>query len=174
MNFTLDKSLEILERTPEVLRVLLQDLSDAWLQANEGADTWSPYDVMGHLIHGEKTDWIVRARLILAKEGNKTFEPFDRFAQFRDSQGKSLEDLLTEFQALRHQNLQDLRQFITDESQLSEQGIHPVFGEVTLHQLLASWVVHDLDHISQIVRVMAKHYREDAGPWVAFLKILRS
>jgi hypothetical protein len=173
MNFTIDKSIEILERTPEVLHLLLSGLSADWITANEGENTWNPYDIIGHLIHGEKTDWIVRARLILSNQENKTFVPFDRFAQFENSKGKSLTELLDEFKALRIKNIAALKSMHIDDNTLNQKGIHPDFGEVTLRQLLATWVVHDLDHIAQISRVMAKHYNEDVGPWIEYLKILR-
>lgn len=173
MNVSVEKSIEILERTPDVLINLVQGLSERWTMNNEGADTWSVFDVVGHLIHGEKTDWIIRAQLILSDNKVKTFEPFDRFAQFENSKGKSLEVLLNEFKALRSANVSILRSLRVDDTTLFRIGIHPALGEVTLNQLLATWVVHDLDHISQIARVMAKQYKEEVGPWVEYLKILR-
>jgi hypothetical protein len=174
MQFDLEKSLEILERTPRVLQSLLQNLSLEWTTQNEGPDTWSPYDVVGHLIHGEKTDWIPRAEIILSSRADKTFPPFNRFAQFEESKGKTLPQLLAEFAALREESVKRLRSFQITHQQLKAKGIHPAFGEVTLSQLLATWVVHDLNHISQIVRVMAKQYKEEVGPWIAFLRILQS
>ncbi len=173
MEFSLSKSIEILERTPETLFQLLQNLHPDWTSTNEGVDTWSAYDVIGHLIHGDKSDWVVRAEIILSNRNEKRFEAFDRFAQFEDSKGKTLPQLLTEFNAIRKANIERLRSLnITDED-LMKTGIHPSFGLVTLAQLLATWVVHDLDHISQISRVMAKQYKEEVGPWIAYLKILR-
>jgi len=172
-NFSISKSIEILERTPIVLKQLLEGLSPGWISCNEGAETWSPYDVIGHLIHGEKTDWIPRAEQILAAGTNKTFKAFDRFAQFEDSKGKSLAELLDEFTEIRRSNINTLRLFNIAETDLAKTGIHPAFGVVTLRQLLSTWVVHDLDHLSQITRVMAKQYADEVGPWTAYLKILR-
>lgn len=173
MNFTVEKSIAILERTPDVLSTLLQNLSADWTSSNEGKDTWSVYDVIGHLIHGEKTDWMVRATIILSEQTDKTFEPFDRFAQLKDSKQKSLDQLLDEFMLLRKQNIELLRSKKITDNNLEEKGIHPAFGEITLLQLLATWVVHDLNHIAQITRVMANHYKEEVGPWKAYLKILQ-
>lgn len=173
MNFTVEKSIEILERTPAVLDTLLQNLSDGWTSANEGENTWSVYDIIGHYIHGEKTDWIPRANIILSEKTDKAFVPFDRFAQFRDSQGKSLAELLEEFKLLRKKNIEELQSMRLTDKKILLKGIHPFFGEVTLSQLLAAWVVHDLNHIGQISRVMAKHYKEDVGPWTEYLKILQ-
>jgi len=174
MLFTLTQSTEILERTPGVLEAMLQGISGAWTTANEGGDTWSAYDIVGHLIHGEKTDWIPRAAIILSERADKTFEPFDRFAQFEASRGKSLSQLLEEFRALREKNLALLRSKNLTGADLERKGVHPAFGEVTLSQLLATWVAHDLNHIAQIARVMAKRYQADVGPWIAFLRILQS
>lgn len=172
-HFSIAKSLEILERTPVVLEHLLANLSPSWTIQNEGGETWNAYYVIGHLIHGEKTDWLVRAELILSDNSNKLFRPFDRFAQFENSNGKTLQELLIEFKAIRNANIAQMRSMNLGESDLVKKGVHPVFGEVTLRQLIATWVVHDLDHLSQISRVMAKHYKEDVGPWIEFLKILR-
>ena len=173
MNFSIDQSIEILERTPEVLHLMLNGLSDEWITATEGENTWSPYDIIGHFIHGEKTDWIVRAQLILSDEVDKTFIPFDRFAQYENSKGKTLDDLLDEFKTLRSKNIELLKSMKVDENKVIKKGIHPDFGEVSLSQLLAAWVVHDLNHISQIARVMAKQYTVEVGPWIEYLKILR-
>lgn len=173
MNFSLPNSLEILERTPEVLSHLLRGLSDEWTTANEGENTWSAYDVVGHLIHGEQTDWLVRAELILSDRVDKRFEPFDRFAQFEASRGKSLNQLLDEFKTVRAANVAKLRGLALSDQDLTKTGLHPTFGEVTLKQLLATWVVHDLDHLAQIARVMARQYKDQVGPWVEFLKIVR-
>lgn len=174
MNFSVTRSIEILERTPYVLEVLLRDLSPFWVENNEGADTWSPYDVMGHLIHGDRTDWIARLRIILSDGNQKTFATFDRFAQFQESKGKTLADLLGEFKSVRAANVATLRSLNLSDDDLKKTGIHPVFGEVTLAQLLSTWTVHDLDHISQISRVMAKQFHDDVGPWKEYLKVLRS
>ena len=174
MNFTLEKSLEILERTPKVLITMLQDISDDWTSANEGGETWSVYDILGHLIHGEKTDWVPRADIILSETTDKAFKPFDRFAQFEDSKGKSLNQLLDEFKILREHNVEHLRSKKLTDKNLEEKGIHPAFGEVTLSQLLSTWVAHDLNHIAQISRVMAKQYLTEVGPWTAYLKIMQT
>lgn len=173
MQFNLANSTEILQRTPSVLRAMLQGLSDEWLYANEGEGTWSPYEVVGHLIHGEKTDWIPRMEIILSDKADKTFEPFDRFAQLTEER-KPLDALLDEFDVLRAESLQILQSRSISDDDLIKTGIHPAFGEVRLYQLLSTWVAHDLGHIAQIARVMAKQYKEDAGPWVAYLRILQS
>ena len=165
MNFDLPNTLAILERTPEVLTSYLEDLPDDWLKQNEGSDTWSPYDVIGHLIVGEKTDWIPRTRIILSDSNNKAFEPFDRFAQFNEVQSKPIHVMLDEFSRLRHQNLRELISFQITPTDLEKTGIHPEFGQVTLKQLLATWTVHDLGHIAQISRVMVFQYSEEVGPW---------
>jgi hypothetical protein len=173
MDFTINRSIEILQRTPAVLKAMLQGLADDWILGNEGKGTWNAYDVIGHLIHGEKTDWIPRTKIILSDEKDKTFKQFDRFAQFEESKGKSLQQLLDEFTALRKQNIELLLSYNINSETLNQKGIHPAFGEVSLSQLLAAWVVHDLDHIVQISRVMAKQYSSAVGPWTAYLKVLR-
>jgi hypothetical protein len=173
MKFTLDKSMEILERTPTVLDTLLSGISSEWTSANEGGETWSAYDIVGHLIHGEITDWMPRAEIILSSKADKTFEPFDRFYQFQVSKGKSLAQLLNEFKTLREKNITFLRSKKISHIDFEKTGVHPAFGEVTLAQLLSTWVVHDLNHIAQITRVMAKRYKEEVGPWTAYLKILQ-
>ena len=173
MEFSIDKSLQILERTPTVLYHLLNGISTDWTLANEGDETWSAFDVIGHLIHGDKTDWISRAEQILSDEPDKKFKSFDRFAQFENSKGKNLEQLLIEFSEIRIANIKKLCDLKITDKDLQKTGIHPTFGEVTLSQHLSTWVVHDLDHISQISRVMAKQYKEQTGPWIAFLKILK-
>jgi hypothetical protein len=171
MFFNIDESLEILERTPLVLITLLNNLDEKWTSNNEGENTWSPYDVIGHLIHGEKTDWIPRMMIILGEDENKNFVPFDRFAQFEESKGKSLAELLDEFKNRRRESLTKLKSIILNEELLEKHGIHPEFGEVTLKQLLATWVVHDLAHLCQISRVMAKQYEEEIGPWIKYFSI---
>ena len=173
MEFKLETSIEILERTPIVLITLLRDLSAAWTSNNEGGQTWSVYDVVGHLIQGEKTDWITRAEIILSESDEKKFEPFDRFAQFQDSKGKSLTQLLEEFKMLREKNIERLRAKNLTRDDFAKTGTHPAFGEVTLGQLLSTWVVHDLNHIAQISRVMAKQYQTEVGPWLQYLGILK-
>jgi hypothetical protein len=172
MNFTLDQATMVLERTPSVLRTLLSGLPEAWIMCDEGPDTFSPFENVGHMIHGEKADWIVRARRILDQGANRRFDPFDRFAHRAESAGKSIEDLLDEFDHLRRANLDTLRSWSIDERQLDLVGEHPALGTVTLRQLLATWVAHDLGHVAQISRVMAKRYREDIGPWQAYLPIV--
>jgi hypothetical protein len=148
-------------------------LSPEWTDPNEGDNTWSPFDVIGHLIHGEKTDWIIRAKIILADGPIKEFESFDRFAQFENSKGKTLNQLLDEFEMLRVQNLEQLRSMNISIKDLSLEGTHPQFGKVTLKELLATWATHDLGHIAQISRVMAKQYKAEVGPWIEYLGILK-
>jgi hypothetical protein len=172
MEFDLTKGIAVLERTPAAMRALLAGLPDAWTTGNEGPETWSPYDIMGHLIHGERTDWIPRARIILDQGANRRFTPFDRFAQFRESQGRSLSELLDEFDRLRADNLATLAGWRLADPQLALEGEHPELGRVTLRQLLATWVAHDLGHIAQTTRVMAKQYRNAVGPWRAYLPVL--
>ena len=172
MNFDLTAGIPILERTPRVLRTMLGGLSSEWIDATEGPETWSPYVIVGHLIHGERTDWIPRAKIILAQGDDRRFTPFDRFAQFRESDGKSLADLLDEFEKLRGDSMATLSSWKLTDEQLALEGEHPAFGSVTLRQLLATWVAHDLGHIAQTVRVMAKQYREAVGPWREYLPVM--
>ncbi len=162
----------ILERTPAAVSALLDGVPDVWSRATEGEGTWSPSDVVGHLVHGELTDWMPRARHILAGDP-RPFAPFDRAAQFTESGGKSLRDLLSAFAELRRRNLDELLAMNLGEGDLKRTGRHPELGEVTLGQLLATWVVHDLDHVAQIARTMAKVYTDAVGPWAAYLSILR-
>jgi uncharacterized damage-inducible protein DinB len=173
MEFETNKAISVLEKTPSVLRTLLEDLAKEWIHQNEGENTWSPYDIVGHLIHGEKTDWIARAEIILENDLDKKFESFDRFAQFENSKGKSLNQLLDEFEKLRIENLNKLKQMDLSTENLTLEGIHPEFGPVTLKQLLATWVAHDLNHIAQISRVMAKQFKTEVGPWKEYLGILK-
>ena len=170
--FDLRAGIAVLERTPVTLREMLAGLPSQWTDGDEGPETWSPYVVVGHLVHGERTDWIPRARLILGQGANRRFEPFDRFAQFRESKGKSLEKLLDEFADLRRRNLATLRDWRLTAQQLDLEGEHPELGAVTLGQLLATWVAHDLGHVAQIARVMARQYRDAIGPWRAYLTIM--
>ena len=151
---------------------MLADLPPAWTDADEGPDTWSPYVIVGHLIHGERTDWIPRAQIILEQGANRRFTPYDRFAQFHESKGKTLAQLLDEFDRLRADNLKTLRGWNLTVAQLSLTGEHPEFGPVTLAQLLSTWVGHDLGHIAQTARVMAKQYRDAVGPWRAYLPVM--
>jgi hypothetical protein len=173
-NFNLDKSLEMLSRTPDVLQALLLNLSEDWTAQNEGQDTWTPHEVVGHLVHLERTDWLVRVDIIVSEGGDRRFAPVNRTAQISENAGKSLEYLITEFKQLRSQNIARLKSRNLQEEDMSRTGIHPEFGEVTLAQLLATWTVHDLTHTTQIIRVMAKHYKEDVGPWIKFLSVLKS
>ncbi|WP_430968396.1 DinB family protein [Spongiimicrobium sp. 2-473A-2-J] len=173
MKFELNKGMAVLERTPEVLKTMLARLPEEWTHKNEGGDSWSPFDVVGHLIHGEKTDWMVRTGIILGAGSNKTFEPYDRFAQFENSRGKTLDVMLAEFTALRSQNLTTLRSKQLSPVDLEKKGVHPELGPVSLSQLLAAWVVHDLGHIAQVSRVMAKQYSTEVGPWTKYLTILK-
>ena len=168
----LNDTLALLSRTPAALDALLRDLPDTWTHTREGDDTWSPFDIVGHLIHGERTDWMTRARMILESGEERTFDRFDRVAQMRDSEGKSLAGLLDEFAQLRGENLRDLRALNLTEEDLARRGRHPAFGPVTLSQLLSTWAVHDLTHLHQISRVMAHQYEEAVGPWTAYLGVL--
>ena len=170
--YSLDKSYQILERTPAVLKTLLGNLDADWIMNNEGPETFSSYDVVGHLIHGEKTDWKERITRILEYGNTKGFDVFDRFAHYTDSRGKSFEQLLDEFKQLRNENIFWLKSLQLSAADLNKKGLHPVLGEVTLKNLLATWVAHDLTHIAQITRVMAKQYKEEMGPWPEFFRIL--
>lgn len=172
MPFNLDETVALLERTPKALDVFLRDLPDAWTQTNEGHDTWSPFGVIGHLIHGERTDWIPRVRRLLESGESRAFDPFDRLAQTRESEGKTLGQLLDEFAQLRSQNLATLRSFDLKPQDYSRRGKHPSLGTVTLANLLATWAAHDLTHLHQISRVMAHQYRGDVGPWSAYLGVM--
>jgi hypothetical protein len=172
MKYSLERSYEILDRTPAVLQALLAGLPDDWIIPNEGPETFSPYDVIGHLIHGEKTDWVVRAKMILEFGNTQTFVKWNRFAQYEESKGKSLQQLLDEFDAIRKENMVWFKSLNLTEDDLDKQGMHPVLGEVTLRNLLVTWAVHDLTHISQITRVMAKQYKDEMGPWPQFFRIL--
>jgi hypothetical protein len=169
----LEESIAVLERTPEVLTVLLRGLAEGWTHATEGLETWSPYDVMGHLIHGEQTDWMPRIEMILEHGTSRKFAPFDREAQFQIGDRPHLEALLDEFVALRRKTLAKLRQLDLKPEQLELEGMHPAFGPVTLRQLIATWTAHDLAHLVQVTRVMAKRYREEVGPWAAYLSVMR-
>ena len=170
--FDLANAIEVLERTPATFRALLGGLPEAWTTPNEGPDTFSAFDNLGHLVHGERTDWIPRARIILEHGRSRPFEPFDRFAQTRESVGKRVHDLLDELATLRAQNLETLRGWRLTDRELALEGEHPALGRVTLAQLLATWVVHDLGHLAQTSRVMAKQWRDEVGPWRAYLPIV--
>ena len=170
--FVLDDAIAILARTPAVLDALLRALPDGWIVAHEGGDTWSPFDVIGHLIHGERTDWMPRARIILEHGEGRAFDKFDRFAQFDQSQGRTLASLLDELAAVRQESLRQLQSLALSEQDLDRRGRHPELGVVTLRQLLATWVAHDLDHVMQIVRVLGRQYSDEVGPWRAYLRII--
>lgn len=172
MDFDLATGTAVLERTPGTLRALLAGLPPGWTHANEGPETWSPFDVVGHLIYGERANWIPRARLILDQRPERRFTPFDRFAMFRESEGKSLAELLDELARLRAESLATLAGWKLSDADLALEGEHPEFGAVTLRQLLATWVAHDLAHLAQTARVMAKQYRDAVGPWRAFLPVM--
>lgn len=170
--FSLPDAIAVLTRTPATLHALLRGLPDLWVHGNEATDTWSPFDIVGHLIIGERTDWMPRARIILEQGEARPFDPFDRFAQTKESQGKSLEQLLDEFARLRKENLAALQALNLQPEDLTRRGRHPELGVVTLSELLATWAVHDLTHLHQLCRVMAHQYRDAVGPWRAYLGVL--
>jgi hypothetical protein len=171
--FRLADAVEVLRRTPAVLRAQLEGLPDFWLRADEGEGTWSPLDVVGHLCDGEETDWIPRARILLAHGESRAFDPFDRTRHLNVDHGPTLEQRLRRFERLRAGSLAALESLRLSEADLDRPGRHPELGPVTLRQLLATWVAHDLDHLVQVSRVMALRYRDDAGPWVQYLRVLR-
>jgi hypothetical protein len=173
MQHDLRLTIALLERTPAALDALLRDLPDAWTSANEGGDSWSAFGIVAHLIHGERTDWMPRARLILEYGDARPFEPFDRWGHIRESEGKTLGQLLDEFARLRSENLDALRASSLRVQDLERGGRHPALGPVTLSQLLAAWAAHDLTHLHQLSRVMAHQYREAVGPWHAYLGVLQ-
>jgi hypothetical protein len=170
--FELEDAIGILARTPATLDSLLRGLPVAWLTANEGGDTWSPFDIVGHLIHGERTDWMPRARIILEHGDTRTFERFDRLAQFDSSAGQTVDSRLDEFARLRRRNLEELKLLELTTADLDRAGLHPELGPVTLRQLLATWTAHDLDHVMQISRVLGRQYSDAVGPWRAYLRII--
>jgi hypothetical protein len=171
--FNLAEAIVLLTRTPATLDAMLRGMPDVWARSNEGKDTWSAFDIMGHLIVGERTDWMPRARIILENGEARPFDPFDRFAQSRESQDKSLEQLLDDFARLRKENLNALQALNLQPQDLTRRGRHPALGTVTLSQLLATWAVHDLTHLHQLSRVMAHQYRDAVGPWIAYLGVLQ-
>lgn len=173
MDFQISKTIEILSQTPPTVKSLLGNLSDEWNFAPDGEDSWSPFDIIGHYIHGEETDWITRAKIILSQGENLTFEPFDRFAQLDKSEGQTMSELLETFANLRQKNIEILTSWNLTDEQLKLKGIHPELGEVTLEQLLATWAVHDLTHVRQLVSVLAKQYTENVGVWKQYLSILQ-
>lgn len=171
--FNLTESIALLTRTPATLDALLRGLPDTWIRRNEGKDSWSAYDIVGHLIVGERTDWMTRARIILENGEARPFDRFDRLAQQRESQGKSLDQLLDEFARLRKENLAALEALNLQSDDLARRGTHPALGVVTLSQLLATWAIHDLTHLHQLSRVMAHQYRDAVGPWSIYLGVLQ-
>ena len=171
-SFTIDDAIALLERTPRTLDSLLRGLPDDWVRSNEGAETWSPFDVVGHLIHGERTDWLPRARIILDHGERRAFDKFDRFAQLEVSRGRTLDSLLDEFATLRRDNLSQLAALRVTEADLDRRGRHPELGPVTLRQLLSTWVAHDLDHVVQVSRTLARQYTDEVGPWRAYLRVI--
>lgn len=173
MEFSIERSLELLERTPDVLRIMLNGLSDEWVRKNEGNETWDAYEVLGHLIEGEQVLWVPRAKVLLSDNPEKSFAPFDRFAHLKNDPNTAVDQLLTVFASLRKKNIEWLRGLGLNDEQLSSGGMHPDLGPIKLSQLLATWTVHDLDHISQIARVMAYQYRDAVGPWREYLRIIR-
>ncbi len=172
MKYDFNDAKRILTRTPGVLKPLLVNVPDDFLLNNEGGESWCPFDVVGHLIHAEKTLWIVRSKMILDHGESQTFTPFDRFAQFKNSLGKDISDLVDEFESLRTRSLRELEELRLVETDLKKTGVHPRFGRVSLEQLLSTWVVHDLSHLSQITRVMAKQYKDAVGPWREYIRLL--
>lgn len=172
MDFQIEEALPVLKRTPAALRALLAGLPDEWTRATEGPGTWSPFDVVGHLIHGERTDWIPRVEHILRHGAAVPFPPFDREAMFTRYAGLSLAELLDTFETLRDENLQRLAGLHLTPADLQRRGLHPELGVVTLRQHLATWTAHDLAHLAQVVRVMARQYKEAVGPWRAYLSVL--
>jgi hypothetical protein len=173
MEVDLNHVTELLSRTPSTLRTLLHGLPSEWTHSNEGENTWSPFDVVGHLIHGEETDWIPRARIILEFGPARAFEPFDRQAQFATNKGKTLEELLDTFAALRQESLAALKGLQLQPEDLQKLGMHPELGHVTLGELLATWGAHDLAHLAQISRTMARQYRDAVGPWQEYLSVMK-
>jgi hypothetical protein len=172
LTFSLAQARTQLARTPAILDVWLRDLPEAWLRANEGGESWSPFDVVGHYIHGEKADWIPRLKRILDHGTAVPFDKFDRFAQFRDSEGKPLSALLDEFAERRAASLAALDAFALTDADLDRRGLHPELGEVTVRNLLACWVAHDLDHLMQVARVLAHRHRDEVGPWRRYLRVI--
>jgi hypothetical protein len=171
--FSLAEAIAVLTRTPATLDALLRGMPDIWVRCNEGKDSWSAFDIVGHLIFGERTDWMPRARIILENGETRLFDSFDRFAQEKESEGKSLEQLLDDFARLRRENLAALQALNLQPSDLARRGKHPALGVVTLSELLATWAVHDLTHLHQLSRVMARQYRDAVGPWSAYLGVLQ-
>jgi len=173
MKFHIAQSIEILRNTPSTIRALLQDVSNDWINSNYGENTFSPFDIVGHLIHGERTDWMPRARIILEHGESRPFDPFDRYAMYEVSKGKTIAELLDTFETLRQASIEALQRLNLTEAQLDLRGTHPELGPATLRNLLATWVVHDLNHIAQMAKAMAHQYRDQVGPWLEYASILR-
>jgi hypothetical protein len=171
-HFDLELAIEILSRTPAILKAWLGNLPEEWSRYKSEEESWNAFDIVGHFVHGEKTDWIPRAQIILQREGIKEFEPFDRYAQYEESKGKTIENLLAEFSQLREMNIDILRGFNLQPDDYELKGKHPELGTVNLRQLISTWVVHDLDHLSQIAQEMAKRYKKEVGPWLEYLGVL--
>ena len=169
----LQQTTSLLARTPATLDALLRGLPESWTLRNEGENTWSPFDIVGHLIHAERTDWVPRVAMVLEFGETQAFAPFDREGQVRELRGKSLAQLLDEFARVRSENLDKLRALNLRQEDLARRGRHPSLGVVTLSQLLATWAAHDLTHLHQISRVMAHQYREAVGPWSKYLGVLQ-
>ena len=172
MTHNLDHSIALLARTPAVLDALLRDLPDSWTRRNEGENTWSAFDIVGHLIHCERTDWLPRTKWLLQYGETQSFPPFDRWGHVRESQGKSLSQLLDEFAKLRSDNLAELRAMNLQPDDLARLGRHPAFGQLTLSDLLAAWAAHDLNHLHQLSRVMATQYRKAIGPFTQYMGVM--
>ncbi len=173
MQNSIEHTIQILERTPHTLHALLHNLNEEWTQKNEGGETWSPYDVIGHLIHCDEENWIPRILIVLSDSVVRKFEPLDRFAQLEKSKGKTINQLLDEFKKIRFSSIAKLRSLNITDEQVTKTAIHPEFGSVNLSQLISTWVVHDLDHLSQISRVMAKQYKDEVGPWIQYMRVLK-
>jgi DinB superfamily len=173
MEVKVNHVINLLHRTPTVLRAMLQELPSEWVTNNEGGQSWSPFDVVGHLIHGERTDWIPRAKIILESGENRTFDHFDRYAQFEENKGKTIDELLDLFEIYRLDSIHSLKIMNLVPEDLKKKGKHPELGRVTLGELLACWVAHDMDHLVQISRTMSKQYRDEVGPWRAFLSVMK-
>lgn len=173
MKFSINALIEILERTPKALHSLLHNLNDNWSLKNEGGDTWSPYDVIGHLIHCDECNWIPRIEVALSDSVVRNFEPLNRFAQLEKSKGKTLNQLLNDFIQIRASSIAALRSLNLNEEHFSKTAIHPELGLVSLSQLISTWVVHDLNHTSQIIRVMAKQNKDEVGPWIQYMRVLK-
>ena len=172
-SFVLEEAVGILSRTPATLDALLRNLPDAWMTAREAEHTWSPLEVVAHLIHAERTNWLTRARFILEHGESRPFEEFKRFAHLEAAKGRTLASLLDEFALVRRQSVGELEALGLNDADLAKRGAHPALGAVTLRQLLAAWVVHDFDHLFQISRVLARQYSDEVGPWREYLRVVR-